>query len=230
MHPGTDKDLYRQLLRWVISPLLLVPFASISFGRAAELDSALAATPEAIEAVTARQSNESDLQVAERVKRSYEKTGIGSMADQRWSTLNIADARRIFEVTNVASFYTADTRITADQVKALAALERLHASKPYDVIQTYRALLAARSFAAAKHFFALHSADLEHPPPEVVEPNVISAGMPSQLRVTQDGTRLVHEAARGDAGPVIIVVADPLCGYTQKAIVAIRQDPALRKV
>ncbi|PPT93498.1 hypothetical protein XarbCFBP7408_21410 [Xanthomonas arboricola pv. guizotiae] len=144
--------------------------------------------------------------------------------------MNSADARRIFEVTNVASFYTADPRITADQVKALGALERLHASQPYDVIQTYRALLAARSFAAAKHFFALHSADLEHPPPEVVEPHIISAGMPSELRVTQDGTRLVHEAARGDAGRVIIVIADPLCGYTQKAIVAIRQDPALSEL
>ncbi|WP_207306768.1 hypothetical protein [Xanthomonas oryzae] len=231
MHPGIDKDLYWKLLRLVISQLLFALLARVSFARAVELDSSgLVATPEAIEAVTVRQSNESDVQIAKRVMQSYEETGIGSIADQRWSTLSIADARRIFEVTNVASFYTDDPLITADQAKALAALERLHASKPYDVIQTYRALLAARSFATAKQFFTRHSVDLDHPPPEIIEPYVIPAGIPSELRVTQGGARLVHEAARGDIGRVIIVVADPLCAYTLKAMVAIGQDPALTKL
>lgn len=230
MHSVTYKNLHRKLLILGILPLFGALLASVTFGHTIESDpSTFVFTPEVIEAVAERKANESDLEMAKRVERSYKATGISLMTDRSWLKLDDVNARGIFEVTNVASFYTDSPQITGDQVKALAALERLHAARPNDVTQTYRALLAARSFDVANHFFTQHSADLAHPPPKIVEPSAMPAGSPSELRIVEGGSILMHKAA-GDVDRGIIVVADPLCAYTQRAVLSIHQDPVLSEL
>ncbi|QJD69451.1 hypothetical protein HG421_18275 [Xanthomonas campestris pv. badrii] len=231
MYSVTHQDLHGKLLSGLLLALLLWLPVSPPLAHAVDLDpSASATTADTIEVAAVRRSNESDLALSERVKQSYEKMRSALMANRSWSGFNDRQARQIFEVANAASFYTGDSRITEDQVKALAALERFHASQPHDVVQTYRALLAARDFAAAKGFFAHHADGLPHPPPEVVEPIAVAAGLPSELRIAPHGRRLLHVASHIDAGRLIIVVADPLCPYTQRAMAAIGQDPALNAV
>ncbi|HJR72088.1 MAG TPA: hypothetical protein VJ806_00425 [Luteimonas sp.] len=168
---------------------------------------------------------------AKQVSAAYARSRFGALTVADRKRLSDADARWVYQGTNIASFYTAETTITHDQIAALADLERRGTASDADIKDTYRALVATRDFAAADSFKKTHKAsNLPGLPTFHSELGPGFKEGPTELVVEKSGSVLIRRPAAIRSGTDIFVVAHPLCHFTQAAIRDLEADPALRQL
>ena len=168
---------------------------------------------------------------AEQVAAAYARSRFGALTAADRKRLNDADARWVYQGTNIASFYTVDPVITQDQIAALADLERRGTVSDADTKDTYRALVATRDFAAADRFKKTRK--ISNLPGLPTFHSELGPGFkegPTELVVEKAGSVLTRRPAAIRPGIDIFVVAHPLCHFTQAAIRDLEADPALRQL
>ena len=142
---------------------------------------------------------------------------------------NLADLdtvalRERYESADIAAFYSHDRGIALEMLAIHEIMRSRRESNLSDLIAAAGALVVTRSFNAAR---TLLSAE---PLPELTIPDV-------EELVTDDNYRwqilrlgpkgLVRDIAAIDAGMRVVVVSNPLCGFSSAATKAIESDPYL---
>jgi len=136
------------------------------------------------------------------------------------------DLGLLFRGAYLAASDSFDARTIGDMASDLRELERRRKAAKVHYSQMYEMLVSARMFEAATQFRQQHAtADLEALP-EIEE---TAATGPSLLKVEPEKRAMLHEAFHF-AHEQVLVVAHPLCHFSQNAVRDIEADSSLRQI
>lgn len=139
------------------------------------------------------------------------------------------DLRALALAAQLAVFYRHDPDILDDAMNDLRLLEERGAARPGDIRAAYGLLIAGRRFEQARRFLAAHPGLDEPEPPRLTGLRADTRGA-AEMRVGQSEGVLEWAAVDVEALPRILVIAHPLCHFTQNAVRAIEADPELEEL
>ncbi|HZP64928.1 MAG TPA: hypothetical protein VFB32_01350 [Rudaea sp.] len=135
------------------------------------------------------------------------------------------DAALLYRAAALSALATGHARYVRDMRRLLRELEARRTVTPREYAELYRADVMARDFADARRLVSAYPTLDVEPMPYIREAAAIHG--PSELLVVPNRYELVHRPVRLEAERQIIVVADPLCHFSQDAVRAIEADPQL---
>lgn len=139
------------------------------------------------------------------------------------------DLALLFRAAYLTASDSFNAQTIADMTMDLQELERRGKAAPVHYSQMYDMLVSARMFDAAREFYAKHaSANLE-PLPAIEEEAKSTRDSPSLLILQRDKQVLVHRDF-AVAPSQILVVAHPLCHFSQYAVHDIEGNAFLKAV
>lgn len=141
------------------------------------------------------------------------------------STIDAAHVRSGFDLALEAAFYSKDVTVVARMRDWFDLLERSGAVRADDREYMHRMYVTVRDFAAAEAFAALHPDDVLPSVPTL--DSSLPDGVMAVMRVQGISTASLHEAVAPGPGVQVVVVAHPLCGFSQLAVEALEKDDAL---
>ena len=129
-----------------------------------------------------------------------------------------------------AAFYSTEPRHVRDLAAVVERMEargqRIH---PHDV-RLYESYLGAWMLPEARGFAQTHPLVAKEPVPAVRDGERRDRGRPSKYVVAPDRSELERMPVELTAGVQIVVIAHPLCHFTQDAARDLEADPVLRDV
>lgn len=165
-----------------------------------------------------------------RIHDVYNNSALSRLDDSTRAKLATDELRLAYDAANIASFYTNDANFSHDQARSFAELQRRNAATDLQARETLGSLVAARDFAAANQFALSHPAT--NPSPVVLF--VAEKGRNDQgrslLSANNDGKTLTQISSELHSGTEILVIAHPMCHFTQNAARAIEADRALSRL
>jgi hypothetical protein len=156
--------------------------------------------------------------------RVYAQRFAPSQTEPALRSLSDGDLALHFRAAEVVTEDDPASNAKHDLLLDLAELERRGVAAPGWVDQTFKTLIAARDFEAARAFGTAHR-DAGLPPVPVVRDSVAGGGDPTVLALQSDGS-LIHQSAGIGQGPRIVVIAG--CHFSKDAARDIESDPELR--
>lgn len=139
------------------------------------------------------------------------------------------DLHAMFMAASSADFYEATDAHLSDLRRITMALEARHEASSSEVETFYAALFQGRKFDEMAAYYAKHrEAGLAKP--------IAYRGAPvgdvrhAVLHVAATGNAVTGDKVGLEQGEHILVVAHPLCHFTQHAMEAIESDPVLEKM
>ena len=136
------------------------------------------------------------------------------------------DVILLFRAARADFLYSVLPTALDDMRRDLAELHRRGTARQDDDENVYAALVESRLFDEARAFAKLHRLVSVEPVPDFVD-NAVRTG-PTRLLVRDGGKKLVRTSTDLASGPLIVVIASPLCHFCQRAIRSIESDPSLR--
>ena len=138
---------------------------------------------------------------------------------------SLAELRAHFETANVTVFYANDRELAHELLALYRALESSGSATPDDLDLTAQALFKARAFDAANALLQAHPG--KQAPVTLVRPQPVAAHAPAVMRVEADGQLSLHPADAAVLENGVVIIAHPLCHFSQAASAAILADPQL---
>ena len=165
---------------------------------------------------------------ARRISATYAQL-FGEVQSMDMAKTASRDLHAMFKAAASADFYDATDAHLADLRRVMTALDDRHEAASHEVETFYGALFQGRKFDEMATFFAKHKeAGLPDPIHYRGEP---MGDIPhATLTVSPIGDEVSGNKVDLAKGTHILVVAHPLCHFTQNAVAAIESDPTLQKV
>jgi hypothetical protein len=160
----------------------------------------------------------------QKASRIYAQRFAPSQTEPALRSLSDGDLALHFRAAEVVTQDDLASNARHDLLIDLAELERRGVAAPGWVDQTFKALIAARDFEAARAFRTGHR-DAGLMPVPVVRDNVAGDGDPTVLVLQSDGS-LIHQSAGIGRGSRIVVIAG--CHFSKDAARANESDPQLK--
>ena len=161
---------------------------------------------------------------ARAVERAYQ----GLFADDAtdWRQASDSDLDLYFRAASFVAFYSMRVSDVARMERLLGMLDDRKIAQPRHYADMYGALLSIRSFDRARALLDAHPGLAVDPLPTVVMGSAGAA--PTVWRYSQDKAAITQTRATLSPDVQVIVIAHPLCHFTQAAARSISSDPQLR--
>lgn len=151
--------------------------------------------------------------------------GVESMDLAKVTSRNL---HAMFMAAASVDFYETTDGHLSDLRRVIAALENRHDASAGEVEKFYAALFQGRKFDEMAAYYAKHQ-DAGLAKPIAYRGPLVGDVRHSVLKVAPVGNEVSGSQVDLDKGVRILVVAHPLCHFTQNAMAAIESDPALAK-
>lgn len=139
------------------------------------------------------------------------------------------DLHTLFLAASEADFYAPNLEHLADMRRIFLALEQRKQSTPDEIETLYGALFQARAFDELKRFQEAHPSSSLAAPPRL-EPTPLADAPHGLMDVAANEKLLSYRAIDLATGKHIVVIAHPLCHFSQGATATIEADPGLAAV
>ena len=159
---------------------------------------------------------------ASKIDGRYEALFASYQTSAALAKLGPNDVKLIFRAARADFLYSVSPRSLNDLERDLDELHRRGIARKEDDENVFAALLESRSFDRARAFAKLHRLGSVAAVPDVVD-DVAGTG-PTRLVVRDGGKRLVRTPTDLNRGSLIIVIASPLCHFSQRAVRSIEAD------
>lgn len=161
------------------------------------------------------------------ISASYAKL-FKSVASMDLTKVTSRDLHAMFMAAASVDFYETTDAHLWDLRRVIAALEVRHEASAGEVDKFYAALFQGRKFDEMAAFYAKHK-DAGLAKPIVYRGAPVGDVRHAVLKVDPIGNEVSGSQVDLDKGARILVVAHPLCHFTQNAMAAIESDAALAK-
>ena len=151
-----------------------------------------------------------------------------SVASMDLAKVTSRDLHAMFMAAASVDFYETTDAHLSDLRRVIATLEDRHDASAGEVEKFYAALFQGRKFDEMAAFHAKHQ-DAGLAKPITYRGAPVGDVRHSVLKVATVGNEVSGSQADLDQGARILVVAHPLCHFTQNAMAAIESDAALEK-
>lgn len=161
---------------------------------------------------------------ARRAAEIYEKDFSDLLRAGTLDALAVEDLRLIYRAAASTTMLTDDESRFPDSTRVFEALEARGALSSFERETQYRLLIALRHFDSAKSFAQHHTRQVFEKIPAITERPGCCISSRAQMFAVANRDRLLRLPAPSAS---IVVVAHPLCHFTQDAIHAIEDDAPL---
>src|SRR5690606_31779797 len=165
----------------------------------------------------------SPTRIAETLRKRY----LEAYGSARPSAMDDQALEAMFEALEVVAFYSHGTAPARELLSLASELERRSLATAQQLETVHAALVAARLLDEARAFHDAHPALEARRVPAVEDRTTQSGGDPPVLVWDAGRGVLARESVDLDAEYQVLVVSHPLCGFSQAASGAIRDDPEL---
>jgi hypothetical protein len=171
----------------------------------------------------------SESAVAREITRHYEALHLPARQHGKIKELETSELKLSFYAANLASFYTLDKSHTTDLASYASELLSRNSLSEGDSMLVYEALIAARMLDDARRW---RKRNPELLPVLVgkVAPNAQRSGRTEWVIENDSPTVTRRKASVMEKGPHILIIAHPLCHFTQYLVKAISEDPGVAAV
>lgn len=128
------------------------------------------------------------------------------------------DIELLYRAASLASFYSFDPMIVHRMEETVNLLDAKGRATPGHFDELYRAWVSVRDFERARAVFANHHVDGAIPPPTTIDSIPESSILPTIWEVSSTEATLTRKPLNLVNGPRVIVIAHPLCHFTQDAV------------
>lgn len=140
-------------------------------------------------------------------------------------TANPSEVKVLFQAANTVSFYTGKPAYAADMALDLERLSQAGIATKDEFEDLYGAHIEARDFVQARAVATRYLRGSIQPPTVL---GTVDPRKPAVLLPRRDGSLQATPVALSKAQ--VVVIAHPLCHFTQNAVHYIEQHPALQRV
>ncbi len=161
----------------------------------------------------------------EAIHRRFTAYFSASYAKDTLARVDDNDLKDLFRAAQLHAFHSPDPRALEDLRAAYLELTARGQAVRHHAVSLHRALLWHRRFEDATALNA--EADLEMPFFEARRLSLEDNSLQSIWVVDQDGLGIVQHSLRIDKSSHIVMIAQPHCGFSQRAMTAIMRTPDL---
>ena len=145
--------------------------------------------------------------------------------------LSTHEIELMFRAASTAAFYGNRPEYAKDMALDLGELEHRQAASTAEYRDMFKTYVAARDFDRARMLLSAHPLEDVPQLPRILPSEASGPDHEaSELVVTKGAGVLARQPVDLDVGRLVIVVAHPLCHFTQNAVAAIDSDPELRRL
>lgn len=156
---------------------------------------------------------------AERLKSKY-RTVLGKEAAVRkvLPSLTDDDLRLLYRAATDMTSITKDPSYLAAARFYLSELQARNAAVKQQYAELYERYVASRQFSEARNLLKLHPSLSVSPPPRIIARSDIEGNGPTVLSASGGGNVFERKSLQLDRSARIVIVAHPLCHFTQNAV------------
>ena len=161
------------------------------------------------------------------ISNAYAKLFKG-VASMDLESVTSRDLHAMFMAAASVDFYETTDAHLSDLRRIIVALEDRHDATAGEIEKFYAALFQGRKFEEMAAYYAKHQ-EAGLAKPIIYRGPMVGDVRHSVLKVAPAGNEVSGSQVDLDTGARILVVAHPLCHFTQNAMAAIESDPTLAK-
>lgn len=159
----------------------------------------------------------------------YAKTygGRGAETPEQLQAMPIDELRELLYATYETVFYTNDRNMAQRLAVMTAAAQKRTRLSEDELEQPYTAFVQTRQFKQAAQWSAANPTLKLEALPALRDALPARTGQLTELHISPKGNTLERRAVALPAGPHVIAIGHPLCGFSARSHKALRDDPQL---
>ena len=175
-------------------------------------------------------TSHSEQERARLVSSQFDALFKNEVTGPKLKTANGADLQLLFRAANSTAFVTADPRHLEVMARVLDELQSRGLALPNHYADMHATYVQARMFEEASRLSSDHPSVVVESVPTLQEAAGAGAGGPTELVVSAERRELMRQPVALDLPVQIVVIAHPLCHFSQDASRDIKADPVLNAI